>query len=365
MKRVTNWFFCAILLTSPLRAEVKVDAGEINGASFRIDIPADWNRSLVMLCHGYQGPNVVRYDEKTPLAAWMPLFLQAGYAVARSGYAEAGAAIQPAALDTEMLRRYFVRRHGKPRKTFLMGFSMGGFIATLLMETMPGSYDGMLAACTAPGASGQMYQRLFDLRSVFDYYFPSALPPPHHVPADFRSDPAGAAKLLALLQAQPEKASAVRQYAQIRNDKDLAEAVMLVTMILGEMRQRAGGNVFDNHDTLYSGTPDDDAVNAGVVRYTADAAAVKYLASTVYWPTGRLTGPMLAVHTTYDPLIPPAFVNYYAPIAAAAGSRQNYAQRFVKGAGHCAFRPEEIWRAFTDLVDWGESGRRPSLSAAE
>jgi pimeloyl-ACP methyl ester carboxylesterase len=363
--RIPKVFFGTMLLGGVIHAGVNVDTGEINGASFRIDIPDNWNRSLVIFCHGYQGPNVVRYDKETPLSPWMPLLLHAGYGIARSGYAEAGAAIQPAALDTEMLRRYFVRKHGKPDSVYLIGFSMGGFISTLLMESMPGVYDGLLAACTAPGAGGQMYQRLFDLRAVFDYYFPSALPAPHEVPADFRSELAGAGKLLALLQAQPEKAAAVRQYAQIRNDKDLVHAVMLVTTILGELRQRAGGNVFDNHDTLYSGTPEDDALNAGVARYTAGPAAMRYLASIAYWPTGRLTGPMLALHTTYDPLVPPTLVNSYAPIALAAGSRHNYAQRFVKGAGHCAFRPEDVWNAFSDLVEWRKTGRRPVASAGE
>lgn len=359
--RVPSSLICSLLFCSALCAEVRVDVGEINGASFRIDIPDNWNRSLVIFCHGYQGPGLVRYDEKTPLMPWMPLFLQQGYAIARSGYAEAGAAIQSAALDTEMLRRYFVRKHGKPDRVYLMGFSMGGFIATLLMETMPGTYDAFLAGCSAPGAGGLMFQRLFDLRAVFDYYFPSALPAPNEVPAGFRTEMGAVEKLLALLQAQPEKAAAVRQYAQMRDDKDLVNAVMLVTTLLGELRQRAGGNVFDNHDTLYSGTADDDAVNAGVARYSADPAAAKHLASIAYWPTGRLAGPMLALHTTYDPLIPPSFVNYYATIASAAGSRHNYAQRIVKGAGHCAFRPEDVWSAFSDLVEWRKTGKRPAV----
>lgn len=206
-----------------------------------------------------------------------------------------------------------------------------------------------------------MYQRLFDLRAVFDYYFPAALPAPNEAPTGSDPGPAAAGRLLALLQAQPEKAAAVRQYAQIRNDKDLVQAVTLVTTILREFRQRAGGSVFDNHDTLYSGTPDDDAVNAGVVRYTADPAALRYLASIAYSATGRLTGPMLALHTTYDPLIPPMLVNSYAPVASAAGSRHNYAQRIVEGAGHCAFRPEDVLGAFSDLVEWRNTGKRPTV----
>ena len=37
-----------LLLTSLVRAEPKVERGEINGAQFRIDLPENWNGVLIL-----------------------------------------------------------------------------------------------------------------------------------------------------------------------------------------------------------------------------------------------------------------------------------------------------------------------------
>lgn len=39
--------------TAQAAAEPKVESGTLNGANFRIEIPAQWNKGLVMYCHGY------------------------------------------------------------------------------------------------------------------------------------------------------------------------------------------------------------------------------------------------------------------------------------------------------------------------
>src|SRR3954471_21918716 len=94
----------------------KVEVGEINGAKFRIDVPADWNGGLVMYCHGYSTtPANFQADEK-PNPRWA-MFLDAGYAVAQSAYSGVGWAVQEAIDDTQALRRYFISRHGKPKET--------------------------------------------------------------------------------------------------------------------------------------------------------------------------------------------------------------------------------------------------------
>ena len=69
-------------------AEPKVEMGEINGAKFRIDIPANWNGGLVMYCHGYS-PIAVTYKEGA-LPPVLAVFTDQGYALAQSGYAAGG-----------------------------------------------------------------------------------------------------------------------------------------------------------------------------------------------------------------------------------------------------------------------------------
>ena len=60
------------------------ELGDINGAKFRIDMPANWNGGLVMYCHGYN-PKPVVFDEK--VNPFINVFLDQGYAIAQSGYA--------------------------------------------------------------------------------------------------------------------------------------------------------------------------------------------------------------------------------------------------------------------------------------
>ena len=63
------------------------ETGDINGAKFRIDMPANWNGGLVMYCHGYN-PKPGVFDEKPN--PFLNVFLDQGYAVAQSGYAAGG-----------------------------------------------------------------------------------------------------------------------------------------------------------------------------------------------------------------------------------------------------------------------------------
>jgi hypothetical protein len=198
----------------------------------------------------------------------------------------------------------------------------------------------------------------FDLLAVFEFYFPGVLPSPAKVPADFVMGPARTAEVVKALAAKPEQAAALRQASGIRTDKDLAAAVLFFTYICKELQLRAGGNPFDNRDTVYSGWGDDNAVNDGVNRYEADPRAADYLAR-YYTFTGRISGPVLHIHTTYDPLVPGTVPNVYSDIAAHAGTAPLFAQQYVKRDGHCTMNPQEIRAGFDQLRDWVRTGRRP------
>jgi hypothetical protein len=134
------------------------------------------------------------------------------------------------------------------------------------------------------------------------------------------------------------------------------------TYVVKDLQQRAGGNPFDNRDTIYTGLGDDEAVNDAVKRYQADARAAEFLAAW-YSPTGRIASPMLAIHTVYDPIVPAWIPNRYAGIAEQAGRGALFAQQYVKGAGHCAIRPEEIRTGFAELKRWKQTGERPRPGA--
>jgi pimeloyl-ACP methyl ester carboxylesterase len=349
---------CSVLLVLVLggtaRGQARVETGELNGAKFRIDMPAKWNGGLVLYCHGYA---------HIPLgfAADRParFFVADGYAVAESGYSAGGYAVREAVHDTEALRRYFISKHGKPRETWLTGESMGGLVVLMLMETFPESYDGGLPACAplAP-ASWFIKAQVFDLLVLFEHFFPKLLPSPASVPGDFVMTRQRPLELMKALDGKSEAAATLRAFSSARSNDELAHLLDLYTYVLMELQRRYGGNPFDNRDTLYTGPGLEPGVNDAVKRYEAAPRAAELLRNT-YTPTGRISSPLLAVHTLQDAVVPPWIPNRYAEIAAQAGRGGLFAQKYTAGAGHCRFRTEEIRAAFSELRRWKQSGERP------
>jgi pimeloyl-ACP methyl ester carboxylesterase len=352
--------FCS--LAEPAWAKPRVEVGELGGAQFRIDIPASWNGELVMHCHGYSWIPGRPFDaSKSDRVA--EVFALDGYAVAQSGYSAGGYAVREAVQDTEALRRYFERKYGRAKQTWVTGESMGGYLTMMLMEMFPDTYAGGLPLC-APLAPATFFVKatVFDLLVLFEYFLPGLLPSPGRVPADYVMTMERPTALLKALDAKPAVAAELRRFSTARTNQELSTLVDLYTYILKEMQQRWGGNPFDNRDTIYFGLGDDDAVNDGVKRYAAEPRAVE-LAQRYYTPTGRLSGPLLSVRTIYDQVVPAPASNRYAEIAQGAGRGMLFAQKYVKGAGHCAIRPEEVRAGFAELRQWKRTGERPKPGA--
>ena len=169
-------------------------------------------------------------------------------------------------------------------------------------------------------------------------------------------------QIVQLLDMHLGKAEIVRRWSGIRTNKELAGTVVFFTYILMDLEQRGGGNPFDNRNIIYSGTPDDNALNDGVKRYKSNPRAIEYL-HTYYTPTGRLTRPMLAIHTTYDPLVPPWIPNAYSLLTETMGTMGMFVQQYVKHDGHCAINNTEVSRGFAELREWKNRGVRPAAGA--
>jgi hypothetical protein len=225
-------------------------------------------------------------------------------------------------------------------------------------ERYPEAYDGALPLCAplAP-ALDFMAERLFDLLAAVEALVPGALPTPRGL-----TDPAAPASVspatveAALAQA-PAQAARLADRFEVR-PPDLPQVVAYYYAILREVQARAGGNAFDNTGTVYTDLGDDVAVNRAVRRYRADAPAVAYLRQH-YSPTGRLARPVLAVHTTYDPIVAARFANAYASTAARAGAQHQFVARFVAADGHCAIPLAPTLAALDALREWAGGGRRP------
>ena len=152
--------------------------GTLQGAPYRIDIPAGWNGDLVMLMHGYQPAGA---PQATPMKAAdaTSIFLARGYAVAQSAYASQGWAVGDAIVDNERLREEFTRAFARPAHTYVYGFSLGGLGAAASIERYPHAYSGALVMCGATISTPELMSRaLVEPLLAFDTLIPGVLPDP-------------------------------------------------------------------------------------------------------------------------------------------------------------------------------------------
>ena len=339
------------------------EVGILDGATYRIDIPNDWNHSLVVYYHGYRMHGVTFHIAEQLKGPQAPLF-ERHYAIAQSAYSQSGWALPQAYPETEQLRRYFTHAYGQPRETYVAGESMGGALTMVTLELNSKPYLGGLNLCGAVGPTSESFERRFAFRAAFDFYFPGVMPPLVPSPPDYDSTPAIRDKIFAALHANPTAAANMRALMALHTDAGVASDIAYFTFVITDMQHRAGGNPFDNRNYLYTGTnptssASDYALNDGVRRYAADPHAQDYLFRH-YPPDGHLTKPMLALHTLYDPLVPPTSLSLYDHIVQNAGFGQNLVQQYVHREGHCAVTEDEVGRAFDELVQWTHRGARPT-----
>lgn len=354
-------FAAALLLSAAAFAQSErpkgplTDEGEIAGAPFRIDIPENWNGGLVMYAHGYAvsgstpGYNLMMVDVAKRL----------GYAVAQSRYSKQGWAAREGILDTEALRRHFTDKFGKTYPTIIAGHSQGGMISYRTIEMYPEVYDGALPMCTTPQPALMFFkERVFDMRVLFDYYFPGLPGSAVEFPAGKDTMKVVGQKAAELVKANPEKAEMYIRMVNLPSTEAIPGVLAFWSEILRELQERTGGNAFDNTDTIYEGSPDDAKLNREVARFKADPKSMEYLRQ---WSTtvGEISDPVIHLHTIVDELIPAEDANYYETLVDVAGTAHLFVQLWVDRVGHCAFNADETHEALARLDTWIREGKRP------
>jgi len=346
---------CLAAPTQAADAGPIIEVGELQGASYRIDIPANWNHALVVFYHGYS-IEPIAFTAQERLSPMFAPMLGKGYAVIQSGYSAGGWAIEQAAADTERLRRHFVDKRGAPKRTLVMGMSMGGALTAMAIESQPDIYAGALSLCGVLEPSDRLVQRDLALRAAFDFYFPDALG--KLLSSKDEAYETVQSRIAAALQSKPAATQALLHWYGAADARNLAPVIAFAGYEIAELQRRAHGLPVGNAEQIYVGSGDDAALNDGVQRYRADAKAAAYLALW-YTPTGKLTRPLLELHDTGDPLVPAHAAFEYALAVQRAGHGDNFVQQYINREGHCAFTPSEIAQAFNEVVQWIDSGKRP------
>lgn len=340
----------SLCTASALAKQPIAQTGVLQDAPWRIDVPAQWNGELIMLAHGYEPVGVPR------AAAWPANeatagFLSAGYAVAQSGYSKQGWAVTEGVADTERLRQHFLAQHPDTRRTWVLGYSMGGAIAIASLEQHPAHYDGGVSLCGANVPGAVLASELLTTLVAFDYFFPNAagLPAAGLTSADAAALPqmqlyqgiAGA------LQTQPQIAQQLAAKLEVKPD-ELAGVISLHALVLHDMATRLGGMPVGNVGVAYTGLGDDAAFNAGVKRITADSAA-QAKANTQWALTGALQRPLVIQFNHADPTITPRMQSQYAALAARAGAGPAPQLLPPVGQGHCDFSNAQALQALQTL----------------
>jgi alpha-beta hydrolase superfamily lysophospholipase len=373
-------------------------------AAYRIEVPANWNGELVMYTHGYAGEGSVLGANDSAIRRHL---IQNGYAWAASGYSKNSYDVRAGVEDTNKLALAFSTITGKaaPTRTYIIGHSMGGHIATAAVEeeTLVTARNKVRYAGAVPMCGVMAETEMFNfsaaqgLAALTLSGLNAALPPTltarqryqMMLGADLNPNSVKLPTHQALFTNFPNagftpKGTAGAQYAAV-------------------VRQLTGGNrpLFDiglSYGGSYTGgtyanfgvdgtltglltrysldtskityTIDGDAaasaaLNAAVPRLTADADNNPPRRDGLRWvpiTAGKPYAPMVSLHTLGDMFVPFSMQQVYRQrlVAAGAARADRVVQRAIRGASHCDFTNAEMQTAFDDMVKWVKQGTKPA-----
>ena len=366
-------------------AEVRCLSGrDENGAWYVAAIPEDWNRTLVVHAHG--GPRTGAPERDDPLGDLdrFSMMVRAGYAWIGSTYRRGGYGVRMAAEDVDNSRRIFRDQIERPDRTVLHGQSWGGNVAAKASELYALSpegetqFDGVLLTNGVLAGGTRAYEFRADLRAVYQFYCRN-----HPGPQDTAYPVwAGLAPESDLTRAglrerinactgvdlDPDERTAEQQArldditAVIGITPDtLVSHMNWSTFLFQDLVQNRlnGANPFDNSDTLYRGSRDDQALNAGVERFRADPDAVARLAYDSDL-SGLIAAPTLTVHALHDPTVSFDHEALYAETVAEAGRAHLLVQTATDEDQHSLLSAPQYVALLRALEHWIETGDRPN-----
>jgi pimeloyl-ACP methyl ester carboxylesterase len=374
-----------------------------DGATYLIQVPADWNGTLLLYSHGYVTPgsaNPARDVGDSLTGGWL---LDHGYALAGSSYATTGWAIHEALPDQIATLDAFDGLVGHPTRTIAWGHSLGGIVTAGLVQRDPDRFTAALPMCgVVAGGVGTWNEGLDGA-----FAFRQLVAPTSGLQLVHITNPFGnlglAESLLAAAQATPQGRARIALASALADlpgwftptspepaatDYDSQELnqfrwqtqvdAPFEFAFRAELEARAGGNPSWNTGVNYAkqleqsadaaevtalyqeaglSLDDDLATLQAASRIDADPSAVAYLTQNIVFD-GNLGGmPVLTMHTTGDGLVVNQQEQAYRSVVRDAKDSQLLRQTFVHRAGHCAFTPAETIAAFQALIHRVDTGK--------
>jgi hypothetical protein len=360
-----------------------VSGQDDNGAWYVAAVPPNWNRRLIVHAHG--GPRTGAPEATDPLEDLdrFSVMVRHGYAWIGSTYRRGGYGVRMAAEDTDNSRKIFWSLYGRPDRTLLHGQSWGGNVAAKASELHIGSaesgwnYDGVLITNGIVSGGTRAYGFRADLRAVYQYYcanHPAADEPAYPVwqglPLDSRMTRAELRRRIETCtgvdrpadRRTPDQAARLRDILAVTGvaEAQLVSHMTWATFLFQDMvlLRLDGRNPFDNSATVYSGSSDDAALNAGVQRFSADPEGVAMLAHDADL-SGQITRPTLTLHALHDPTVSVAVEAIYAATVSAAGRSEWLVQVVTDESDHSKLSDASYMTALDALEGWIDRGLAP------
>jgi pimeloyl-ACP methyl ester carboxylesterase len=416
MTKRTVFFLASVVIlllsaagSARAQAGVTTHSGNLaDGATYLIEVPANWNGTLFLYSHGYVVPGSANpaQDVGDPVTHFF--MLSSGYALAGSSYATTGWAIHEALPDQIAVLDLFKLVVGPPKRTIAWGHSLGGIITAGLIQRNPDRFVAALPMCGVLSGGVATWNTALDAA----FTFKTLLAPGTGLEVVNISNPVAnfqlAEEVLAQAQATPQGRARIALSGALGDlpgwftplspepaATDFAGQEMnqflwdqqvdfpFAFAFRAELEARAQGNVSWNTGVDYRRQLDRsigrDQVRAlyeqagldldadlktlnDAARISADPEAVHYLERNIIFD-GEIHIPVLTLHTRGDGLVVVQNESAYKKVVDEAENEEFLRRTFVDRAGHCAFTPAETIAAVQTLINRLDTGRWQDVDA--
>ncbi len=364
--------------------------GVLDGVSYKIKVPKNWNKILLMYAHGYHRldpPILVPLGVESVFGSTVEEgLLSKGYALAASSYRNGGWAVKEGIEDTKNLTKFFTMHVKKPKRTILWGSSMGSVVTLKSIEKYPNIYDGAIALSHI----GAGTSRTFDMALSVALSYKVALGWPEFWGnvGNLRDNLDFETEVAPVLMTQVQEPTNFGKFEFIRLVNHLPSEgfyegqvpfnlwlfgdMLFATCGRAELEARAGGPVAQNLNHIYTLTDDEKLHLAGLdvdadkllskmnkqTRIEADPLARNYLKEYADF-SGELERPVLTIQPKGDGMTPPANSTVYRATVEASGASDFLVQTYTNGNMHVVFAPEQVYAAFEAMNYWLDTGNQP------
>jgi pimeloyl-ACP methyl ester carboxylesterase len=375
-----------------------------DGAAYRIEVPPEWNGTLVMFAHGFRGTGNVVWVDEPQLRQY---FVDHGFAWAASSYALNGYDPGDGVVDTHDLLQAFPSITGlHAQQAIMSGLSMGGEITVAEIEAYKGQFAGAMPYCgvlagndlfnyflganvTAAGLTGTTisYPTTLTAGQAYAPTYQSAVqselpalgitPNPATGGQTFTTDLTQTGTLWADTVEQvsggtrPGFQSAINFWNGF-GFPPLTHIPFLFGLypgLNGGTLGFANGSVAGNEHTFYTFSdnpfyklPQEIALNKAVLRVPVTATSSADALSPAELPIihGDPGIPVLSIHGIGDLFVPFSMDQRYDALMVANGQGRLFVGRAIREVTHCGYTTNELSAGFSALVSWIATGKRPA-----